>query len=144
MLYACKNHQENKECLIQTTNQNVGSRCDNRTMDYCNSLLINISKSKLYKLQKLQNAAAKLVVRCNRRTSMSEILHNPNCLRVESCIIYKIFLLVHKCVIGQCPENLKIRYKTYNCRPEEYLMLEVKHVKTNYGRRTFDSVSPRL
>ena len=75
---------------------------------------------------------------------MSEILHNPNCLRVESCIIFKILLLVHKCVNGQCSENLKIKYKTHNCRPEEYLMLEVKHVKTNYGRRTFDYVGPRL
>ena len=114
------------------------------TMDYCNSLLINISKSNLYKLQKLQNAAARLVVRCSRRTSMSEVLRSLNWLRVESRIIFKILLLVHKCVNGQCSENLKIKYKTHNCRPEEYLMLEVKHVKTNYGRRTFDYVGPRL
>ena len=112
------------------------------TMDYCNSLLINMSKSNLYKLQKLQNAAARLVVRCNRRTSMSGILRDLHWLRVESRIIFKILLLVYQCVNGLCSENLKIKYKTHNCRPEEYLMLEVKHVKTKYGRRTFDYVDP--
>ena len=114
------------------------------TMDYCNSLLINISKSNMYKLQKVQNAAARLVVRCSRRTSMSKVLRDLHWLRVESRIIFKVLLLVYKCVNGQCSENLKIKYKTHNCRPEEYLMLEVKHVKTKYGRRTFDYVGPRL
>ena len=40
-------------------------------LDYCNSLLINISKSNLYKLQKVQNAAARLVVRTGKRLSVS-------------------------------------------------------------------------
>ena len=114
------------------------------TMDYCNSLLINTSQSNLYKLQKLQNAAARLVVQCNRRTSMSRVLRDLHWLRVESRIIFKILLLVYKCVNGQCSENLEIKYKTHNCRPEEYLMLEVKYAKTKYGRRTFDFVGPRL
>ena len=113
-------------------------------MDYCNSLLINASKTNLYKLQKVQNAAARLVVRCNKRASMSSVLRNLHWLRVESRIIFKILLLVYKSVYGICSENLKIKYKTHNCRPEEYLMLEVKHVNTKYGRRTFDYVGPRL
>ena len=75
---------------------------------------------------------------------MSEVLRNLNWLRVDSRIIFKIFLLVHKCVNEQCSENLKIKYKTHNCRPEEYLMLEMKHVKTKYGQRSFDYVGPRL
>ena len=54
------------------------------TMDYCNSLLINISKSNMFKLQKVQNAAARLVVQCSRRTSMSKVLRDLHWLRVES------------------------------------------------------------
>ena len=114
------------------------------TMDYCNSLLINTSQSNLCKVQKLQNAAARLVVQCNRRTSISRVLLDLHWLRVESRIIFKILLLVYKCVNGQCSENLEIKYKTHSCGPEEYLMLEVKYAKTKYGHRTFDFVGPRL
>ena len=63
-------------------------------------------------------------------------------VRVESRIIFKILQLVYKCVTGTCSENLK--YKTKNCRSQEYLMLEVKQVNTKYDRRTFDYVGPHL
>ena len=43
-------------------------------LDYCNSLLINASKSNLFKLQKVQNAAARLVVRGRKRDSMSKVM----------------------------------------------------------------------
>lgn len=45
---------------------------------------------------------------------------------------------------GKCSKNLKIRYKSYNCRPNDYLMLESRCFKTKYGKRTFDYAGPRL
>ena len=53
-------------------------------LDYCNSLLINTSKSNLFKLQKVQNAAARLVVRGRKRDSMAEVLKKLHWLRIES------------------------------------------------------------
>ena len=113
-------------------------------LDYCNSLLINISKSNLRKLQKVQNAAARLVVRKGKRKSIAGALKELHWLRVESRIIFKLLLLVYKCVTGQCSNNLKIQYKTHNCRPQDYLLLKTKRVKTKYGTRTFDYVAPKL
>ena len=43
-------------------------------LDYCNSLFYNISKSNLFKLQKVQNAAARLVVRKGKRHSVTGLL----------------------------------------------------------------------
>ena len=43
-------------------------------LDYCNSLLMNISKVNLSKLQKLQNAAARLVLGKRRKESGSDAL----------------------------------------------------------------------
>ena len=40
--------------------------------------------------------------------------------------------------------NLKINYKSHNCRPNDYLLLVTKRFDTKYGRRTFDYVGPRL
>ena len=65
-------------------------------------------------------------------------------LRVESRIMFKILLLVYKCVTGKCSKNLKFQFKSHNCRPQDYLMLKTKRVKTKYGRRTFDFVAPNL
>ena len=113
-------------------------------LDYCNSLLINASKSNLFKLQKVQNAAARLVVRGRKRDSMSEVMKDLHWLKIESRIIYKILLLVYKRIKGLCSQNLNIKYKTYNCRPQDYLLLEPSKVNTKYGKRTFDYAAPRL
>ena len=113
-------------------------------LDHCNSILINISKSNLFKLQKVQNAAARLVVRGKKRQSMSGVLHDLHWLRVESRIIFKLLLIVHKCIRGQCSSNLNIQYKSHCCRPQEEMMLATKPMNSKYGRRTFDYVAPRL
>ena len=128
--------QEHTEMLVHSV---VSSR-----LDYCNSLLMNINKSNLYKLQKVQNAAARLVVRRRKHESISGVIRKLHWLRVESRIIFKILLLVHKVVIGHCSANLQIKYKTHCCRPQEHLMLETKHANSKYGQRTFDYVGPRL
>jgi hypothetical protein len=113
-------------------------------LDYCNSLFVNMNKANLFKLQKVQNAAARLVVRKTKRQSVARAMKELHWLRVESRIIFKILLMVYKCVKGQCSENLKIKYKMYNCRQQDYLQLQTKSVNTKHGKRTFDYVGPRL
>ena len=113
-------------------------------LDYCNSLLINTSKKNIFKLQKVQNAAARLVVRGKKRESISGTLDKLHWLRVESRIIFKVLLLTYKSITGQCSKNLELNYKQHNCRPDDYLLPETKVTKTKYGRRTFEYTAPRL
>ena len=113
-------------------------------LDYCNSLFFNMNKSNIYKLQKVQNAAARIVVRRGKRHSVTDIFASLHWLRIEARIVFKILLLVHKCIVGKCSKNLLIKYKKYNCRPDEILMLERNKVYTKYGKRTFDYASSRL
>ena len=113
-------------------------------LDYCNSLLFNVNKSNIFKLQKVQNAAARLEARCGKRHSVSNVISNLHWLRIEARIVFKILLLVHKCIVGKCSNNLSITYKAYNRRPDDYLMLQQNKVNTNYGKRTFDYASSRL
>ena len=72
------------------------------------------------------------------------MLRDLHWLRVEERIIFKIVLLVHKVVMGQCSENLQVTYKSHNLRPKDLLLLETKKVNTRYGKRTFDYVGPKL
>ena len=115
-------------------------------LDYCNSLFFNISRSNIYKLQKVQNAAARLVARKRKRESISSTLRKLHWLPVESRVIFKILLLVFKCIRGMCSENLmsKLKFKKYNCRPDDYLKLETRKVSSKFGRRTFEYAGPRL
>lgn len=113
-------------------------------IDYCNSLFFNLSNSNLYKLQKAQNAAARTVERIGKRKSVSEIITNLHWLRVEARIMFKLLLLVYKCVTNQCSANLQITYKTYNCRPNDYMLLESYYPKSKYGKRIFDYAGPKL
>ena len=105
-----------------------------------------MSKSNMFKLQKVQNSAARLIVRKSKRQSMTGIMKELHWLNIESRIIFKILLLVYKCINGKCSKNLRITYNYgyHNCRPIDCLLLATKKVNTKYGKRTFDYVSPRL
>ena len=113
-------------------------------LDYCNSLFFNLKQQNIFKLQKVQNAAARLVARIRKRDSVRCKMKELHWLRVESRVIFKLILIVYKCINERCSKNLKITYKRYNCRPNDYLLLETTAVKTKYGKRTFDFAAPRL
>ena len=113
-------------------------------LDYCNSLFFNLSKANINKLQKVQNAAARLVARKRKRHSISSTIKDLHWLRIESRIIFKILLLVYKGIQGTSSKNIQLDFKPHNCRPEDFLMLKTKFFKTSYGRRTFAYNAPRL
>ena len=113
-------------------------------IDYCNSLFMNLNKSSIYKLQKVQNSAARMIERMKKHQSVSETMKNLHWLNVEARIMFKILLLVHKCITNKCSENLEITYKNYNCRPQDDMQLVAYNPKTKYGKRVFDYTGPRL
>ena len=80
-------------------------------MDYCNSLFYNMDKSNLEKLQKVQNTAARLIVRKKKRESISSTIKDLHWLRVESRIIFKILLLVYKSINGTSSKNIELEFK---------------------------------
>ena len=113
-------------------------------LDYCNSLFFNLSKANINKLQKVQNAAARLVARKRKRESISSTIKDLHWLRIESRIIFKILLLVYKGIQGTSSKNIQLDFKAHNCRPEDFLKLKTKFCKTAYGRKTFSYNAPRL
>ena len=96
------------------------------------------------KLQKLQNAAARLVLGRRRRESASQALRDLHWLNIDARIVFKILLLVFKVLRGMCSDNLKLTYKSFNGRPEDFLKLETPTFKTKFGERTFEYNGSRL
>ena len=113
-------------------------------LDYCNSLIININKDILFKFQKLQNSAARLILGKGRRESARCALRELHWLNVESRIIFKIILLVFKVIHGLCSDNIKLTFKSFNGRPDDFLLLDTPTFKTKYGKRIFEYNGSRL
>ena len=68
-------------------------------LDYCNSLLYNLPKGSIERLQKIQNQAARILTKSPRRDHISEVLVNLHWLRIEQRIIYKILILTFKAFV---------------------------------------------
>ena len=111
-------------------------------LDYCNSLFVNLNKDRIFKLQKVQNTAARLILGKRRRDSAKDVLRELNWLNVDARITFKILLLVHKVVRGMC--NMSLSYKAFNGRPEDELKLVTPTFNTKYGERLFEYNGSRL
>ena len=112
-------------------------------LDYCNSLFYGIQEDLLDKLQSVQNCAARLVKGKNKfKGSTAEFIRKCHWLRVRERIIFKICLLVHKCLYGSAPACLKEKLK-YSGSDRTMKLVQPTHEGT-YGGRCFARVGPKL
>ena len=120
-------------------------------IDYCNSLLYVLPNSHVMKLQRIQNAAARLVTGAPRFCHVTPLLFHLHWLPISYRIKFKILILTFKCLYGQAPNYLVdlITIKTqsrYSLRSNESIFLELPGIKTHppLGDRAFQSAAPYL
>ena len=75
-------------------------------LDYCNSLLHGITAGQLERLQKIQNTAARLILRINRRSSATVMLHELHWLPIKKRVMYQLFLMVYKSQHDMVPDYI--------------------------------------
>ena len=97
-------------------------------IDYCNSLLYGITKYNLEKLQKVQNAAARVVSGKRKHDHISSTLFSLHWLPVKYRIEFKLLLLTYKALHGMAPDYIK-----------DLLTL---HVNTRDNMRSSDNCMP--
>ena len=76
-------------------------------LDYCNSLLYGINQCLIAKLQRVQNAAARLIMQCHRTTHTSPILKELQWLPIKDRIIFSVVVNVFKALHGQLPQYIR-------------------------------------
>ena len=118
-------------------------------LDYCNSLLAYLPDKYIKQLQKIQNAAARLVARIPMRNPITPTLKRLHWLPVRYRIKYKIATIVHKCIYGQAPNYLKDliqrRVPARELRSSSELILVVPPVnQTTLGSRAFSRSGPKV
>ena len=70
-------------------------------LDYCNSVLYNLPKSSILRLQRIQNQAARILTRTIRRDHVTEGLIDLHWLKIKERIVYKILILTFNAFIDR-------------------------------------------
>ena len=72
-------------------------------LDYCNSLLCDLPKCQLSRLQEIQNTAARIVTLTKKRQHIAPILRNLHWLTIEKRIHYKVSIITFNILNNSCP-----------------------------------------
>ena len=75
-------------------------------LDYCNSVLAGLPKSSIAPLQRVQNAAARLICALGPHDHVTPSLRELHWLPVEQRIIFKLCALMHLVHTGRGPSYL--------------------------------------
>jgi hypothetical protein len=103
-------------------------------LDYCNGLFYGLPHVQLAELQRVQNAAARLVASVNRRRHITPILKELLWLAVKFRVMFKILLLVFKCIHSAAPDYLQDLI-TVTCRNQHrYSLRSTDEVLLEYPR----------
>ena len=118
-------------------------------LDYLNSLLYGMPDYIIKRLQRLLNAAARIITNLGKYDHITDAMKKLHCLPIESRIQYKVLVLVHACVHNIAPPYLSSLLTSYvpsrEMRSSGKLILHqpIPNMVT-YGKRSFAYGGPRL
>ena len=119
-------------------------------LDSCNSLLIGLPDNDVQKLQRLQNASARLVTRSKCNEHITPVLKHLHWLPVSCRIQYKLLLLIFKTLNLNAPaylEDLISRYvPSRPLRSSSHNDITSARIPRTdfYGKRAFAVSAPEL
>ena len=129
-------HKLSREDLKILTQSVISSK-----LDYCNVILFGINDGLIKQLQKVQNAAARLINKLPKHSSVTKAIEDLHWLRVKERCVYKILLIVYKHFSCTSPSFLSNFLETSN---SETRKLKLTYYNTNHGRRAFSYTAPRM
>ena len=92
------------------------------------------------KLQKLQNAAVRLIFNLPPRSPVSEKYIDLELLQINQMIIFKCLMLVHKFFTNKAPEAMKNLLRVQSGVDRS---LVVKYYSSSYALKSFSFAAPR-
>ena len=119
-------------------------------LDYCNSLFSAVPDEKIYRLQQIQNHAARLIRKIPMKESITPVLKDLHWLPVKARIEFKILVYTYQCLYEESfPTYLSSHINFY--KPSRTLRssskLSINKPKANlryFGERSFYVTGPDL
>jgi len=118
-------------------------------IDYCHSILAGLPAFRLVPLQRVQNAASRLVLNLDRRAHISTALQQLHWLPVMHRVTFKIATLMHQILHKRGPSYLADMVTcntTYSqrrhLRSSTTRSAAVRRARTQFGKRAFSVCGP--
>ena len=117
---------------------------DSSRLDYCNVLYYDIKCHLVRKLQSVQNSAARLLQRKSGDVGVPLDVYMRMChwLCVRDRITFKICLFAFKSLCGYAPVAMQEMF-SFNTS-ERTAKVDQPPFKTDFGKRAFSRVAPRM
>lgn len=146
--YYIKLISKEKECLDFDTLKKVITSYVLSRLNYCSLLYANLPEYLLYKLQKVQNCAARLLTKTPKRDHITPVIKSLHWLTVKQFIHYRYLLTVYNCINDTMPNylcNLLTFYEpNVRLRSDNQFLLNIPRVNTKYGERSFAYLGPKF
>ncbi len=133
-----------QETAVTLVHAHVTSR-----LDHCNALLYGLSDKILYKVQKAQNVAAKVVTGKSKFENIPQVLNDLHWLPVKFRINFKILLLTfnayHVLALSHLCDLIDKKLPTYSLTDyDDFLLVEARTKLKTYSDRAFSKAAPFL
>ena len=124
------------------TKQPVTS-CELSRLDYCNSLLMGTPNSVIQPMQKVQNNAARLILRAPRHQNYTPLLQQLHWLPISERIKYKTACMCYNAVTGSAPSyfsellHLYSPSRSFRSSSDTRMLKIQRFNRKTHGFRTF-------
>ena len=89
--------------LTEDAAKQLVTSCVLSRLDYCNSLLMGTPNSVIQPMQKVQNTAARLILKAPRHRNCTPLLQQLHWLPISERIIYKTACMCYNAITGSAP-----------------------------------------
>ena len=147
--FSLKNISKIRKFLDRDNTERLVHAFISSKIDYCNSILIGLPNEEIDKIQRVQNAAARLISGTKKYASITPILIKLHWLPVIARIEYKILLTVFKSLNNLATEYISELLNQYNPpralrSANKNLLIVPKTLNKTYGDRAFYAAAPKL
>ena len=136
--------------LTEAATKTLVSSCILSRLDYCNAVLLGSPQYVIKPLQRIQNSAARLVLKASKSHSSSALLKQLHWLPVKSRIEYKCACICFKTLTNSAPKYISDLFRLYTpartlrCSSDHRIFLVPSFHRKQHGQRTFSHSAARL
>ena len=136
--------------LTDDATKTLVTSCVLSRLDYCNSLLIGSDQSVIQPMQKVQNAAARLVLKSSRHQPCTPLLRQLHWLPISERIRYKVACFCFNFFTGSSPSYLSELLQQYTpsrslrSSTDTRLLRHKRFKRKKHGHRSFSCNAPEL